>query len=170
MGLDYYLDNYDKRPYFVYSMLCQDGCGPLYVKFGITRRLHNRLCELRQGSPIPAKYFAYIEVKNRNIQRETEKALHKEFAGRRVRGEWFKFDSKSEADRRSYNDGCARAFAVCIRDGRYWDRVSVQALEKYAHERRAAFMKSKERRKIQARDKLLLEKKRAWRELDNYGK
>lgn len=119
--------------YYVYAVLCQDGEGPLYVKFGYSGDIYRRLREINQGSPIPARYFAIIEVSNRNDALDLEKGLHKVFDGRKSRGEWFRFDSKAEEDKAEFNEGCRWCFSQyrTVADQRSWTKVSVKALDKY---------------------------------------
>lgn len=128
--------------YYVYAVLCRDGTGPLYVKFGHTIRLHERLRAVAQGSPIPAKWFAFIQVPGLFRQRALERDLHKHFSDRKVKGEWFRFDADCPEDRRAFNDGCAIQIAVRVGPGRFWEKVSVAKLDEWAKERQMAYLRA----------------------------
>lgn len=118
MALEYLPPIY--RDYYVYAMMCQDGFGPLYVKFGRTMNLSQRIIELRVGCPIPLVSLGVLSVKNDAAQDVAEKALHMEFASRNVTGEWFKFDITSDEDRHAFHKGCAKVFAYNLGPGFSW--------------------------------------------------
>ena len=166
----HYLPETKKPEYYVYAMLCQDGDGPLYVKFGRSRKIGDRLSTLRTASPIPAKYFAVVQVPGAKLQGNLEKALHRHFADRRITGEWFKFDSASADDKRAFNDGCALQIAKYIGAGHYWEKLSVAALDEYAAERKAAFCRAMKNKKFAAKMRAQNASKAAWCELDRYGR
>ena len=73
MGFGYLPDVYEGV--FVYTMVCRDGDGPLYVKIGKTRNLFSRFSQLRMGCPIPALYFTVVACGTRAQQDELEKRL-----------------------------------------------------------------------------------------------
>jgi Meiotically up-regulated gene 113 len=118
-------------PLYVYALFCMDKDGPLYVKFGRTRDPMQRLRGLTTGCPVPAKYFATVEVKGEVMQANLEKGLHAQFADRRTSGEWFRFDPSIETDKRDFNDGCATQFIGCTGKILKWDKISIDALNEY---------------------------------------
>lgn len=134
-----YIDIKD-RSQFVYSLLCQDGDGPLYVKFGISCDLTQRLDVFRTHGPIKPHFLCYVDCKRRSLARELEKKLLKEFEAHHIHGEWFKFDSKDPADKRRFNDGCRKHIVMELGKGKYWDVIDVPA---YLEER-AGFEKGTE--------------------------
>jgi len=158
----------DSSEYFVYAMLCQDGDGPLYVKFGRSRNITKRLSQLRTSCPIPAKFFAVVQVVTESQQGHLERGLHAQFKKRRTTGEWFKFDSNSKDDKRAFNDGCLIQFVACLGSGYKWEKISIKALNRYNKERRRIYYKNK--KFIDALHFAELNKKSAWKELDSYGK
>jgi len=153
---------------YVYAVLCQDGEGsPLYIKFGHSDHIHDRMRAVGQGSPIPAKWFAFIRVPYHK-KRPLEKQLHWQFRSRKVRGEWFKFDALRPEDKREFNDGCREAFITAIGKGGAWTKVSIEALDAEAKRRQAAYLQAKRANFITAGDRKKASKK-AWRELKSYG-
>src|SRR3990167_4509266 len=62
-----------------------------HYKIGITRHMDRRLKQLSGKSPIPLKvlYFWWG-----HDYRAAEAFLHKQFASKRVKGEWFQFTTK----------------------------------------------------------------------------
>lgn len=160
----------DQRRYYVYAMLCQDGDGPGYVKFGRTGRIGDRLCQLRTNCPIPARFFAIMQVLDYEISVRTEKRLHDQFADRRTTGEWYRFDFCSVDDKRAFNDGCREAFKHTMQDVKGWTKISVAQLDAYHAERRKRFLQSKKRYKARVAAEIKAERARrmAWRELAEY--
>lgn len=151
----------NRTKYHVYAMLCQDGGGPLYVKFGRTRDLDRRLSALRTGSPIPAKYFAFVETRAAYQQIQVEKGLHHVFAGRKTNGEWFRFDASSPSDKDYFNNGCVEVFLAFLGPGRSWEKISISQFDRIRKRQKAAYLNSRGRRKADA-------KRAAWKELENY--
>lgn len=115
--------------YYVYGVLCQDDeDSALYVKFGKSYNLRNRFRGIRQGTPIPTRYFTFIEVNDDQIQGDLEKALHERFAERRVMGEWFRFDAANPDDKREFNDGCTEVFILYLGIRSKWEKISCKSL------------------------------------------
>ena len=158
------------RRYHVYALFCQDEDGPGYVKFGRSMRIGSRLSQLRTSCPIPARYFAIVDVGPEHKMYMLEDALHRHFSDRRVTGEWYRFDFKSEEDKRAFNDGCRKVFVECLgRNAPGWTKMSIAALDREAKARRQDFLKSRHRKKIEQKANREAAQKRAWRELDNFG-
>lgn len=156
--------------HYAYAMLCQDDLNKIgYVKFGISSNVARRLVQLRSGCPIPAKYFALLEVPSRGRARIIERALHKHFADRRVSGEWFRFAFDRGEDKRVFNDGCKLVFVDNFRGDAWWTKISVSSLDAYNAERRNIYLNSPHRKSIakEARDRANIRK--AHKELAAYG-
>lgn len=160
-----YFSGVSKNRYFVYALMCQDGDGPLYIKFGKTNDPNRRLGELRTGTPIPAIRFAYVEVVGNVTQKHLELGLHKRFADRRTRGEWFRFDAKEDKD--AFNAGCKAEFERNV-IGKYWSQTDVKALEAAQERRRLALLKSPHWQKVVAGRNAARRSKAADKELDSY--
>ena len=158
--------------FYVYAMFCQDEPGKGYVKIGHSKDIGTRLSQLRTGSPIQAQLFAVIHAgHSKSLALSLERRLHKRFADRRVRGEWFRFDFDSEVDKQVFNTGCREVFTAFYppNDYQYWTKLSVAALDAYAKQRQTEYLNSKHRRKIKKRQKGEQDRRRAWRELGDYG-
>lgn len=132
----------DSGAHFVYAMLCRDADGPLYVKFGRSSSIGQRLSSLRTACPIPARWFAVIDAKTKGRQGNLERELHRHFSDRKTNGEWYRFDADSVADRRLFNDGSRTCFASCGILGESWTKISVAALDAHAKEQRRRFMRA----------------------------
>lgn len=126
--------------HYVYAMLCRDGDGPLYIKIGKSDNIGQRLSSLRSSCPIPAKWFAVVECVNHIRQRELEVGIHRKFKHRKTKGEWFKFDSDSDADKREFNDVCAQCFYDVGMGKANWTKISVAVLDAHAKQCRADFV------------------------------
>ena len=163
----FHLPSFDLPEYHVYALFCQDEEGPGYVKFGMSSQITKRLTQLRQGCPIPAKLFATVPVgASKDKALRVERALHKVFVKKHSSGEWFRFDFSDDLDKRIFNRGSQKVFVHFFgADYPWWSQFSVEALDKYNKERRVAFLKSRHRRKIEARAKYKVRQKDAWKEL-----
>jgi len=154
--------------YYVYALLCQDGEGPLYIKFGRTTQPTRRLSGLRVGCPIEPRYFCTVQVPYQHAQRQLEKALHEEFKERRTVGEWFKFDAYDPSDKQQFQKGCALQMMKVLGPGYKWEKISVRAKDAHEKERRKAMFSSGHFGRIQAKQQRKDKRERAWRELDNF--
>lgn len=160
---------YDTHRYHVYAMLCQDGDGPGYVKFGRSRRIGDRLRQLRQACPIPARYFAVAEMPGERLMGEVERGLHQQFKDRRVTGEWFRFDFSSKEDKQAFNEGCKFVFSTILKDPVWWTKISVKALDEHYQEQRKKFLKSKHQKQIKQKHEYQRRVRKAHKELSQYG-
>lgn len=154
---------------YVYALLCQDGDGPGYVKFGRSDRIGQRLSALRTSCPIPARYFAIMDVGCLPVAKRVEKALHIQFKDRRIKGEWFRFDFKNLDDKKEFNYGCGLVFAAHIKPPFEWTKISVKELDEYNKARQAMFLQSKNSNKAIAREKYRAKQRAAHKELAAYG-
>jgi hypothetical protein len=160
---------FPKESHFVYCILCQDSGGRGYIKIGLSSRIGPRMNALQASSPLPIKFIGVLEVRSRDKAREVERALHREFASRKVRGEWFEFDFASELDKRAFNDGCRRVMTIEIGPDVYWTKVSYKSVVQYGNERRREFLRSKHRKKLERQRDFIYRRDRAWRELGEYA-
>lgn len=164
------VENFPKlwKMYHVYCVLCQDKGGPLYVKFGHSRRIWNRMLEVRSASPIPAKWFGYVRSRGEEKARKLEKRLHANFAHRKTRGEWFRFDAKCPKDKKEFNDGCREAIFHTLGDPDkiWWEKARVADVDSVS-KWRAKAMQDPEKIVCFAAppDKGGLSRRRAWKEL-----
>lgn len=144
--------NLDYR-YYVYSLFCIDSGGAGYVKFGFSRRIDKRLSQIRTSCPIPIEMVGLLEVRIESRQKAVEKALHKRFSDRKVRGEWFSFDFSSKDDKREFKEGCQEAFAPILRacDDQYWSTIDVSVIDAIAEKRKKHYLSLPERYKKLAR-------------------
>lgn len=153
----------EPEDHYVYAVLCRDGDGPLYVKFGQTGDIAKRLRAVAQGSPIPAKWFATLKLPLYK-KKATERALHQAFKKRKVKGEWFKFDATSEADKREFNDVSRQVFRQVLEKDCCWEKISVEALDAHARARQAAYRATMTTSKV----KMQIRHERWRREYDSF--
>lgn len=142
MGITAFNPHMFSGGFHVYAMLCQDEGGPLYIKFGRSRRIGKRLTELRTSCPIPAKWFCTVDALNHLKQANLERSLHRHFKPRRITSEWFKFDASDPNDKKAFNNGSRVCFDNCGLTKVYWDKVSVPALDAYNKNRSLQYLKS----------------------------
>jgi len=152
-------------------MMCRDGDGPLYVKFGRSMRIMQRLTEIKTSCPIPAKWFMTIRAGRQKMAVRLEKALHEHFSSRHSTGEWFKFDVHSAEDKKDFNEGIAWAAKYVLGSAHpyKWDKLSVPALNRYNQGKKQRFLNCKNRNVIAARAKKDRKRRSAWKELSEYG-
>ena len=161
------LPSFELPEYHVYALFCQDIEGPGYVKFGMSKNITKRLGQLRQGCPIPAKMFATAPVgASKDKAFQVERALHKVFVKKWSSGEWFRFDFSNDLDKRIFNRGSQKVFVHFFgADYPWWSQTSVEALDAYNKQRQQAFLRSKHRRKIEAKARYKVRQQSAWKEL-----
>lgn len=96
----------DEQEVYIYAVLDQDDFGdPVYCKIGVTTNLENRLRMLQNGNPRPlniqwvftaGQAFKQAKIDELGSARfaayDIETLLHKMFASKRVKGEWFIYD------------------------------------------------------------------------------
>lgn len=161
------IKDYAQDEYYVYALLCQDGTGPLYIKFGLSKRITKRMLELRNGCPVPARYFAIYHVgSEKHYAEDIEQSLHEKFSERRLSGEWFKFDSQSIADKREFNDGCWEVFTLAGYRNFSWTRISVESIVKYQKSRQKAFMAQRKGLKLKRWNEYQEKRRKTWKELE----
>jgi len=134
--------------HYVYCMLCRDGIGPVYVKFGHSCNVLSRMNALITGCPIPAKTLLYIQLNNRASAIQLEKELHLYFKKRKIRGEWFKFDYSSKMDKEEFNHGCKFAINLYLKGGSWWTRINISELKKYNKEKQRNYFLNTGKKKI----------------------
>lgn len=159
-----------KLKYYVYAIMCQDRKGdPLYVKIGRTSDITERLHSLRTGCPIPFRIYAFLDIGHRREKAlDVELALHREFAGRKTAGEWFRFDSKSPEDKRAFNDRSKRVLERLLGSRHpWWQKFSASAFDEYLKSKAASVDAEPYKQTINY-DRRRRRRQQAWKELDAY--
>ena len=154
---------------YVYALLCETDGGEGFVKFGRSSNVTARLSQLRSACPIPAKYFAVVQTPSERTCKDLELGFHRHFRERRIKGEWFKFDFRSQEDKEAFNQGSRLLFLAHLPAGIWWTKISVEAIDQYIQERRRAFLNSKHRGKLMRSAKYREKVRKAHRELASYG-
>lgn len=71
-------------PCYLYLIVCGDAC-----KIGITSEPANRISYLQTANPTPLTVVCLIECHNEITALQLELLLHRRYAERHIRGEWF---------------------------------------------------------------------------------
>lgn len=71
-------------PQTLYFVTCRKPSYP--IKIGVTSKLRLRMAQLKTGAPYDLVLFYAMSSDGRSFEQE----LHREFAGSRLNGEWFK--------------------------------------------------------------------------------
>lgn len=130
--------------HYVYTLLCQDGDGPGYVKFGKSSSLMARVSSIQASCPIPIHYMGFIHVQSKKQQDYLEQALLMAFADRQITGEWFRFDFSSKEDKEEFNETCRALLGLHVGKGEYWKKLDVVEWRYQSRER----MKQKREKSI----------------------
>lgn len=160
-----------ERRYYVYALICKDTAKDSigYIKIGYTSNIGERLSSIKMSCPIPARYYAVVDVRGKQIAERLEKALHDIFSNRRAGGEWFRFDMSCGKSKQEFNRGCQMVFREVLGPKHaWWTTISVQALDAYNAERRKAILHSKHRKRIIKDFKRKTAIYRAWKEMSVY--
>jgi len=80
---------------FIYFIVHDFG-GP--IKVGITQDLKKRLSTIQVGNPNEVRLMAWINSKDKETAKELESRIHKYWAGKKFRGEWYELNSEEVYD------------------------------------------------------------------------
>ena len=86
---------------------------------------------LRQGSPLPARMLAVIEVRTERRTTILEKALLLKFRSRQSNGEWFRFNFNEKEDKKAFNKGCREVFKIHLEKEKqtWWTQMNISVLD-----------------------------------------
>ena len=104
----------EREETYIYALICRDESGPHYVKVGFTRSPEIRLNDLRNSGPIPSLEFRIVALTHEAHAPTVEYAIHRLFASRRSRGEWFRFNLERSEERASLNSGLSLASSEAL--------------------------------------------------------
>lgn len=123
---------------YVYLLVCQDDGGRPFVKIGCTIDPVARIPAILTSCPLEAKEFAICEVFRGRIidcnigavARSVEQSLHRSFAHKRIRGEWFGIDIKSDGDKAEFAAAWREAISANRLTPRPWKHMSMASFRK----------------------------------------
>lgn len=104
---------------FVYAACTEDG----YVKVGISRVPFERIYSIHCGSPSPVRAAQWTWVGSLHMGKRIEEEVKKAWANRNTRGEWYRFDYSSKADKADFHDTLSAIVEVVTGREPKWDRL-----------------------------------------------
>lgn len=107
------------------------------VKIGITTLPMQRLYAVHSGSPFPIKVAMWVDVGNASLVRKLEYAVHQAFSHRNTRGEWFRFDLTSTADKREFHLTMRELYKKHTHRNLVWKKTGLKQIVNFASETRA---------------------------------
>jgi len=81
----------EEKEHYVYAICCPDGGNKVYVKFGRSINVAQRLRELKTGCPLQPMVVYSARIGRLSRASQFEKMLHGMFGEKHETGEWFKF-------------------------------------------------------------------------------
>lgn len=155
-----------RRSIYVYMLTCRDDGGPHYIKFGHSIRPGIRISELMVGCPVPGQTYSFMLVDSDQKALYLEKALHFKFAGRRTKGEWFKFFLDDPAEFAELDAGIRACVATLKVQNPVWTRIDLKKWSEADKQRKAiwAAKKIENAKKFARRQRILAEERRAEKE------
>lgn len=116
----------------IYALFCMRSPSEAAIKIGVSSTIYQRLLTLQTGLPYPMGICLHSLIGDRGQAMRLEAALHRAFAHRNTRGEWFAFDLSSEADKREFHDTVRRVNASLFDDLLTWEKIHPEQLAEYA--------------------------------------
>lgn len=139
MGL-YKVDFYDRNGrmrhlvegWFLYAAFIRPSTDESLVKIGISTKPFERLFSIHSGAPFPVEVALWTEVGSTSVTRRLEAEVKRALADRNTRGEWFRFDLTSVADKRAFHDTLNEAYLRHTGKVLQWQKTSGEQIRAYA--------------------------------------
>ena len=96
------------------------------VKVGISRIPFKRLGQVHSGCPFPLEAAQFVAVGSGVIARRIERALQTSWTGRRLRGEWYRFDFADPHAKQAFHRGTRDCYAAHVGRLLEWTKVDVE--------------------------------------------
>lgn len=154
-----------QKPCWVYALFCEDSQGIGYVKIGRSAEPLKRLAGLAYGAPFTALYCGVVCAGTLEQSKRMEWRIHEELDHRRINGEWFSFDFRSEADKKEFQ-------RVCPKSKKGWRFFPLSDLREVNRRASIVAFKTKMKKKRQSLavgGRFIAARKDAYRELELYG-
>lgn len=124
--------------HYVYSLICQDDDGPLYIKMGMSANPMQRLNEIRTGNPIQVISLAWVDVVSKQKASILESALHIGAMHWHHTLEWFKVSLSDFDDFKFACKGVLTKHSAAGRPRLSWTQADTQVIIKHNQDRSAA--------------------------------
>lgn len=105
------------------------------VKIGITKTPLDRFFEIHSCSPFPVEVALWVDVGGSAKVRKLEAAVHRAFADRNTRGEWFRFDLTDEHDKSAFHSTMRKLFTDHTGRQLTWKKSTLEQIRAYASTR-----------------------------------
>lgn len=124
--------------WFLYAAFTRPASASALVKVGITKTPLDRFFEIHSGSPFPVEVALWVDVGDSSKVRKLEAAVHRAFASRNTRGEWFQFDLSNEGDKAEFHSTLRKLFLEHTGRRLIWKKSTLSQIRAYAVTRSAA--------------------------------
>lgn len=112
----------------VYTLICQDESGPMYIKIGVSIAPTNRFREIRTGCPVTTRTLAWVEVCSRERAVRLEQDLHGAVSQWHTTGEWFKLDESEFPAFKRICRGVLDSYHTPPKPALAWSHINTQEL------------------------------------------
>ena len=109
-----------KEQWRIYAIVCESSEQDFVVKIGVTSTPYERYQQLLCGIPFESVMLhAVVGYKNRAYGLETQ--LHRLFADRHMRGEWFRFKLE---DKEAFHETMRKAYLALTKGPLRWSQIT----------------------------------------------
>lgn len=115
----------------IYAAFCHGDEGGL-VKVGVSAAPMRRAYAIHSNCPYPLETFVWCWAGRKDMTYQAEAFVHKQFAARQTRGEWFRFDYSEPADKREFNDTMKQTFQAVTGKALRWNVCDLEQVRLYS--------------------------------------
>lgn len=116
----------------LYALFCMRTPSDAVVKIGVSSIVYQRMLSLKTGMPYPMGVCLHASVGDRSQAARFEAALHRAFADRNTRGEWFEFNLADPVDKFAFHNTMNAVFRSMFVGELKWDKITPEQLDAYA--------------------------------------
>jgi len=132
--------------HYVYTLICQEDGGPLYIKVGMSSNPVERFSTIRNGNPLTAITLAALDLPHKDVARLIEKEIHLAAQWCHHSLEWFKLPV-DQFD--AFKACCAKILDKYSKPGRprlRWTHLDCAELVKISDARKLAHFRNLRRK------------------------
>lgn len=126
----------------IYALFCMQSPTSAFVKIGVSSIIYDRLLTLQPGLLFPIGVCLHAPVGERGVTMVLESAIHKEFADRNTRGEWFAFNMEDKDDKEHFHSVTKALYLRYAGKELKWDKITPGQLAAYSTYRKKKHKKA----------------------------
>lgn len=123
--------------WFIYACITRVHGDDALIKVGITSKPLARFFAIHCGSPFPVDVALWCPAGDRSRAARIEAGVKKAFEEKNTRGEWFRFDLSSEADKEFFHNTIRRIYRHVMKKPLEWKKTPGKTIVKVGFEVRS---------------------------------